>query len=135
MKEDGVARPVTGEYALRIADRNSLWIAGQSVLGVPDTWFSLLEHPDLDTPEAGFIAVVLQQQMPLRCFPEIFPDLIFTDSDQVPVSWGAPFIFQYFHTIQIVLYVVIGIDDDAARIPLPDGVNEALLLICRDQVV
>jgi hypothetical protein len=37
MKEDGVAGPVTSEYALRIADRISFWIARQSGLGVPDT--------------------------------------------------------------------------------------------------
>ncbi len=67
--------------------------------------------------------MVLQQQMSLRGLSEFVPYLVFADGDEGPVCRRSPFIFQHLDAVEIVFYMIVGIDDDPARIPLAHRVD------------
>ncbi len=49
------------------------------------TFDFLFKLPDLNAPVRDLVTVVLQKNMPLVCFAEIFPDHILADGNKIPV--------------------------------------------------
>src|SRR5579863_8675424 len=94
-----------------------------------------MQHFDLDITEANLIAMILQEDMTLGGLAKILPDLVFADGDQVLEGGRAALVFQYFYPVEIMYDMVVGIDDDATRVPLTDGPKDAFWLIGGDEVI
>ena len=67
--------------------------------------------------------------MTLFGFAKIVPDFVFADRNQITEGLRAPFILQYLHSIKIVLNVIVGVNNNSPRIPLPHGMNKPFLFI------
>jgi len=67
--------------------------------------------------------------MSLWRLTEVVPYFVFADSDQVFVSFRTSFVFQHFYAVEVMFDMIVGIDDDAAGVPLARGVDETLLFI------
>src|SRR5579862_966472 len=73
--------------------------------------------------------------MTLRGLTKIFPDLIFTDCNQVPKLLRSPFVTQHFNAIQVMLHMVVWIYNDPSGTPFANRFNESFLFSSRNKVI
>src|SRR5690554_779842 len=79
--------------------------------------------------------MILKENMAFFGLTKILPVFVFTSCYQLQVFFRSSFVFKYFYTVKIMLYLIIGINHYPPLVPFADGLHKPGLFFSGNQVV